>query len=142
MQMKKKIGTLMMSVMLAATALGGALAAPVGTLDMPQLIQQHPGFTKAMASWKTDVTKGQEGFQNEIKKDKITDQKQQQDVAKKYADQLNKQRLDLFLPIEKDILAKADAVRKEKGLDNVVLKGSVLIGQYQDITADVAAKMK
>ena len=60
----------------------------------------------------------------------------------KYNAQLNKQRIDLFSPLEKDILAKTKEVKQEKNLDYIVLKGSVVEGQFQDITADVAAKLK
>lgn len=63
-------------------------------------------------------------------------------MVQKYNTKLNQQRIALFSPLEKDILAKTQAVQKEKGLDYVVLAGSVVIGQAQDITKDVAAKLK
>ena len=79
-------------------------------------------------------------FQKELKK--TNDKAAQQALVQKYNTKLNQQRIALFSPLEKDILAKTQAVQKEKDLDYVVLSGSVVIGQAQDITKDVAAKLK
>ena len=93
-----------------------------------------------MANWQSDVKSAQQDFQKELKK--TCDKNAQQALVQKYNTKLNQQRSALFSPLEKDILAKTQAVQKEKGLDYVVLSGSVVIGQAQDITKDVAAKLK
>lgn len=142
MNLKKKTSALVVSLMMAAAAMGNCFAAPVGTINMPVLLQQHPGYAKAMSQWQKDVQKAQKDAQEEYNKVAKTDTKGQQAVLEKYNTQLNKQRIALFLPLEKDILAKTDEVRKEKKLDNVVMQGSVFIGQYQDLTNDVAKKLK
>ena len=142
MNLKKKTSALVVSLMMAAAAMGNCFAAPVGTINMPALLQQHPGYSKAMSQWQKDVQKAQKDAQEEYNKVAKTDTKGQQAVLEKYNTQLNKQRIALFLPLEKDILAKTDEVRKEKKLDNVVMQGSVFIGQYQDLTNDVAKKLK
>ena len=93
-----------------------------------------------MATWQADVKSAQDDFQRDLKK--TNDQKAQQALVEKYNNKLNQQRIALFQPLEQDILAKTQAVQKEKGLDYVVLNGSVVVGQGQDITKDVAARLK
>lgn len=138
--MKKAIATAVMAAMMTVGTVGASLAAGLGTIDMGALIQKHPDYPKAMAQWRSDVEKAQKDFQDQVKKEK--DQKAQQELAQKFNVQLNKQRIELFTPIEKDILAKTKEVKNEKSLDYVVLNGSVVDGQAQDITNDVAAKLK
>lgn len=138
--MKKAIATAVMAAMMTVGTVGASFAAGLGTIDMGALIQKHPDYPKAMAQWRSDVEKAQKDFQDQVKKEK--DQKAQQELAQKFNVQLNKQRIELFTPIEKDILAKTKEVKNEKSLDYVVLNGSVVDGQAQDITNDVAAKLK
>lgn len=138
--MKKAIATAVMAAMMTVGTVGASFAAGLGTIDMAALLQKHPNYPKAMAQWRSDVEKAQKDFQDQVKKEK--DPKAQQELAQKFNVQLNKQRIELFTPLEKDILEKTKAVKQEKGLDYVVLNGSVVDGQAQDITNDVAAKLK
>ena len=137
--MKKAIATALMAAMMTVGTVGASFAAGLGTIDMAALLQKHPNYPKAMAQWRS-VEKAQKDFQDQVKKEK--DPKAQQELAQKFNVQLNKQRIELFTPLEKDILEKTKAVKQEKGLDYVVLNGSVVDGQGQDITNDVAAKLK
>ena len=138
--MKKAIATALMAAMMTVGTVGASFAAGLGTIDMAALLQKHPNYPKAMAQWRSDVEKAQKDFQDQVKKEK--DPKAQQELAQKFNVQLNKQRIELFTPLEKDILEKTKAVKQEKGLDYVVLNGSVVDGQGKDITNDVAAKLK
>ena len=70
-----------------------------------------------MATWQSDVKSAQQDFQKELKK--TSDKNAQQALVQKYNTKLNQQRIALFSPLEKDILAKTQAVQKEKGLDYV-----------------------
>lgn len=138
--MKKTIATAVMAAMMTVGTVGASFAAGLGTIDMAALLQKHPNYPKAMAQWRSDVEKAQKDFQDQVKKEK--DPKAQQELAQKFNVQLNKQRIELFTPLEKDILEKTKQVKQEKSLDYVVLNGSVVDGQAQDITNDVAAKLK
>lgn len=138
--MKKAIATAVMAAMMTVGTVGASFAAGLGTIDMAALLQKHPNYPKAMAQWRSDVEKAQKDFQDQVKKEK--DPKAQQELAQKFNVQLNKQRIELFTPLEKDILEKTKQVKQEKSLDYVVLNGSVVDGQAQDITNDVAAKLK
>lgn len=140
MKMNKKVTTAVMAAMMTLGTIGSSFAAGLGTIDMSALLQKHPGFTKAMTKWQEDVQDAQKDFQKEVKD--VKDQKAQQELAQKYNAKLNKQRIELFSPLEKDILAKVKEVKTEKQLDYVVLNGSVVEGDHQDITGDVAAKLK
>ena len=136
--MKKAIATALMAAMMTVGTVGASFAAGLGTIDMAALLQKHPNYPKAMAQWRSDVEKAQKDFQDQVKKEK--DPKAQQELAQKFNVQLNKQRIELFTPLEKDILEKTKAVKQEKGLDYVVLNGSVVDGQGQDFLSCCATK--
>lgn len=136
----KKIVTLALAGMMTISAFSGALAAGLGVIDMGVLVQQHPNFQKAQASWQADLKSAQTDFNTQVKTAK-TD-KEKQALSVKFAGQLNQQRVGLFAPIEKDIIAKTQQISKQKGLDYVVLKGAVVVGTPQDITQDVAQTLK
>lgn len=140
MKLRKMMMTMAAAAMLTVGTAASAFAAGLGTIDASALLQQHPKYAQTMQSWQKDVKDAQTGFQKEIKG--TTDQKAQQAILQKYNARLNQQRIALFSPLEKDILTKTQEVQKAKGLDYVVLNGSVVIGQAQDITKDVAAKLK
>ncbi len=138
--MNKKIMTVVMAAAMTIGTMGSTFAAGLGTIDLSAVLQSHPKFQQTMTTWQKDVQKVQKDFQDEAKK--TTDKKAQEELVQKYNMKLNKQRIALFSPLEKDILEKTKQVKQEKNLDYVVLKGSVVDGQSQDITADVAAKLK
>lgn len=140
MKWNKKVMTAALAAMMTLGTLGTSFAAGLGTIDMSVLLQKHPQFPKAMTEWQTDVTNTQKDFQAELKK--TSDKKAQEELVKKYNADLNKKRIALFNPLEKDVLEKTKQVQKEKSLDYIVLKGAVVIGESQDITNDVAAKLK
>ena len=129
-----------MAAAMTIGTMGSTFAAGLGTIDLSAVLQSHPKFQQTMTTWQKDVQKVQKDFQDEAKK--TTDKKAQEELVQKYNMKLNKQRIALFSPLEKDILEKTKQVKQEKNLDYVVLKGSVVDGQSQDITADVAAKLK
>ena len=138
--MNKKIMKVVMAAAMTIGTMGSTFAAGLGTIDLSAVLQSHPKFQQTMTTWQKDVQKVQKDFQDEAKK--TTDKKAQEELVQKYNMKLNKQRIALFSPLEKDILEKTKQVKQEKNLDYVVLKGSVVDGQSQDITADVAAKLK
>lgn len=140
MKLRKMMMTTVAAAMLTLSAAGASFASGLGTINAGALLQQHPQYAKTMATWQSDVKSAQQDFQKELKK--TSDKNAQQALVQKYNTKLNQQRIALFSPLEKDILAKTQAVQKEKGLDYVVLSGSVVIGRAQDITKDVAAKLK
>ena len=140
MKLRKTIMAAVAAAMLTVGAAGASFAAGLGTIDAAALLQNHPKYAKTMATWQADVKSAQDDFRRDLKK--TNDQKAQQALVEKYNNKLNQQRIALFQPLEQDILAKTQAVQKEKGLDYVVLNGSVVVGQGQDITKDVAARLK
>lgn len=140
MNVRKQMTTAALAAMLTIGSFGATFAAGLGTVDLSELMQKHPAFQKTMTTWQADLNQTQKEYQGEAKNAK--DQKAQEALVQKYNAKLNKQRIELFAPIEKDILQKTEEVKKEKNLDYVVVKGSVVLGDAQDITDDVAAKLK
>lgn len=140
MKLRKLMLTTAAAALVTLGTVASSFAAGLGTIDATALLQQHPKYAQTMQAWQKDVKDAQTGFQKEMKNTK--DQKAQQALVQKYNAKLNQQRIALFQPLEKDILTQTQAVQKEKGLDYVVLNGSVVVGQGQDITKDVAAKLK
>ena len=114
--MKKAIATAVMAAMMTVGTVGASFAAGLGTIDMAALLQKHPNYPKAMAQWRSDVEKAQKDFQDQVKKEK--DPKAQQELAQKFNVQLNKQRIELFTPLEKDILEKTKQVKQEKNSES------------------------
>ena len=114
--MKKAIATALMAAMMTVGTVGASFAAGLGTIDMAALLQKHPNYPKAMAQWRSDVEKAQKDFQDQVKKEK--DPKAQQELAQKFNVQLNKQRIELFTPLEKDILEK-EMLELDKGLKDI-----------------------
>lgn len=140
MKLSKKMTTAALAAMMTVGSFGATFAAGLGTVDLSALLQQHPSFQKTMKTWQDDLSKTQKDYQKEAKNAK--DQKAQEALVQKYNALLNKQRIELFAPLEKDVLKKTEEVKKEKNLDYVVVKGAVVLGDAQDITNDVAAKLK
>jgi outer membrane protein len=140
MNLRRKIVTMALAGVMTFGVFAGAMAAGLGVVDMGYLLQKHPGFAKASATWQSDVKKANADFASQVK-GQATD-KDKQELARKFNIQLNQDRINLFSPLEKDIITKTQEVKDEKGLDYVVLKGSVVFGTAQDITNDVEAKLK
>lgn len=140
MKLQKKLMTAVMAGVMTFGVFAGSMAAGLGTVDMAYLLQKHPGFAKASATWQSDVKKANADFAAQVKT-KTTD-KDKQDLARQFGAELNKTRIGLFGPLEKDIVVKTQEVKNEKGLDYVVLKGAVVLGTATDVTKDVEAKLK
>ena len=112
MKLRKMMMTTVAAAMLTLSAAGASFASGLGTINAGALLQQHPQYAKTMATWQSDVKSAQQDFQKELKK--TSDKNAQQALVQKYNTKLNQQRIALFSPLEKDILAKTQAVQKEK----------------------------
>lgn len=108
MKLRKMMMTTVAAAMLTLSAAGASFASGLGTINAGALLQQHPQYAKTMASWQADVKSAQQEFQKELKK--TNDKAAQQALVQKYNTKLNQQRIALFSPLEKDILAKTQAV--------------------------------
>ena len=113
-------------------------AAGVGVVNFNALIQGHKDTPKADAVMKSEIAKAQKEFNS-----KKTDAEKQA-IGVQLQQRLMEKEQSLLQPIIDDITAKTELVRKEKGLDAVVVTGSVVAGAENvvDITNDVGQKIK
>lgn len=114
-------------------------ASGMGVVDYQYLVVHHPNYQTTTQTYSSFVKKYREEF-NSIAVGKSDAEKQQ--LVNNYNEQLKTQREQLFIPIGNSILDAVKKVKSSKGLDFVVIKGSVLIGKTVDITNDVLAKLK
>lgn len=72
-----------------------------------------------------------------------TDQ-ERQNLGRELAQNLSKLENKLIVPIEKDVVSKVEQVRKDKGLDCIVVQGAIISGTENatDETEAVKALLK
>ena len=106
------------------------------------LIQAHKNYPKATAQMQNAVKKAQDEYKS--KSAKMTTDQQRQELGNKLSQDLNKLEFDLLNPIQKDIQDKVEQDRQAKGLDAIVVQGSIIAGADKavDETQAVAALLK
>lgn len=128
--------------MLSIMAASSAFAAGVGYVNFDTLITSHKDYPKVSAQMQAASKKASEEFQKKASNLK-TDQ-EKRDLYNK----LNKQIVDLenklVVPMEKDVIAKVEQVRAQKGLDCIVVQGAIIAGANNavDETQDVVNELK
>ena len=139
--MKKRWITLSLAAMMACSAFASASAAGLGYVNFGVLMQSHKDTKAAAAKFQTSLEASRKDFAAQSAS-LATDQ-EKIDLAKKIDGQLAAEQQKLLEPIMKDIRAKIEEVRKEKGLDYIVAQGSVFAGDKGvDVTSDVVQKLK
>lgn len=142
MKLKKQLASLAVVGMMSIAAAASTFAAGVGYVNFDTLIQSHKDYPKVSAQMQAAIKKADEDFSKQAPNLK-TDQ-EKRDLAQK----LNKNIVDLenklVVPMEKDVVAKVGQVRKDKGLDCIVVQGSIIAGadQATDQTQDVVNLLK
>lgn len=142
MKLKKSLASLVAMGMLSIMAASSAFAAGVGYVNFDTLITSHKDYPKVSAQMQAASKKASEEFQKKASNLK-TDQ-EKRDLYNK----LNKQIVDLenklVVPMEKDVIAKVEQVRAQKGLDCIVVQGAIIAGANNavDETQDVVNELK
>ena len=139
MNLKKQLASFAVIGMLGVAAATSAFAAGVGYVNFDALIQAHKNYPKATAQMQDAVKKAQDEY-----KSKSAKMQTEQELGNKLSQDLNKLEFQLLDPIQKDIVAKVEQDRQAKGLDAIVLQGSVIAGADNavDETQAVAALLK
>lgn len=137
MKLKKQFAALAVVGMMSIVAATSTFAAGVGYVNFDALVQAHKNFPKVSAQMQSAIKNANEEFNKKAPAMK-TDQEKQA-LGKQLAQNLNKLENSLITPIEKDVVAKVEAVRKEKDLTCIVAQGSIIAGAENavDETADV-----
>ena len=138
MNLKKQLASFAVVGMLGVAAATSAFAAGVGYVNFDALIQAHKNYPKATAQMQNAVKKAQDEYKS--KSAKMTTDQQRQELGNKLSQDLNK----LLNPIQKDIQDKVEQDRQAKGLDAIVVQGSIIAGADKavDETQAVAALLK
>ena len=133
MNLKKQLASFAVIGMLGVAAATSAFAAGVGYVNFDALIQ---------AQMQNAVKKAQDEYKS--KSAKMQTEQEKQELGNKLSQDLNKLEFQLLDPIQKDIVAKVEQDRQAKGLDAIVLQGSVIAGADNavDETQAVAALLK
>lgn len=142
MNLKKQLASFAVIGMLGVAAATSTFAAGVGYVNFDALIQAHKNYPKATAQMQDAVKKAQDEYKN--KSAKMQTEQEKQELGNKLSQDLNKLEFQLLDPIQKDIVAKVEQDRQAKGLDAIVLQGSVIAGADNavDETQAVAALLK
>ena len=137
MNLKKQLASFAVVGMLGVAAATSAFASGVGYVNFDALIQAHKNYPKASAQMQAAVKKAQDEY-------KSKSDKERQELGNKLSQDLNKLEFELLDPIQKDIVAKVEQDRQAKGLDAIVIQGSVIAGADKavDETQAVAALLK
>lgn len=137
MKLKKQLASLAVLGMLSVVAATSAFASGVGYVNFDALVQAHKNYPKVSAQMTAAIKNANDEFTQKAPKMK-TDQEKQA-LGKELAQNLNKLENSLITPIEKDVVAKVEVIRQQKGLDCIVAQGSIISGAENavDETAEV-----
>ena len=142
MKLKKQLASLAAVGMLSVAAAASAFASGVGYVNFDTLVQAHKDFPKVSAQMQSAIKDANEQFAKRSK-DMKTDQ-EKQNLGKELAQNLSKLENSLIVPIEKDVVAKVEQVRQNKGYDAIVAQGAIIAGSENamDETQTVAQLLK
>ena len=142
MKLKKQITSLAVVAMMSIIATTSAFAAGVGYVNFDTLVQAHKDFPKVSAQMQSAIKNANSEFSK--KSATMTTDQEKQNLGKQLAQNLSKLENSLIVPIEKDVVAKVDQVRKNKGLDCIVAQGAIIAGadNATDETQEVAKLLK
>lgn len=142
MKLKKQITSLAVVAMMSIIATTSAFAAGVGYVNFDTLVQAHKDFPKVSAQMQSAIKNANSEFSK--KSATMTTDQEKQNLGKQLAQNLSKLENSLIVHIEKDVVAKVELVRKNKGLDCIVAQGAIIAGadSATDETQEVAKLLK
>jgi outer membrane protein len=126
MKLKKQLAALAVVGMMSVVAATSTFAAGVGYVNFDALVQAHKDFPKVSAQMQSAIKNANDEFNK--KAPTLKTDKERQELGKQLAQNLNKLENSLVTPIEKDVVAKVELVRKNKNLDCIVAQGAIIAG--------------
>lgn len=126
MKLKKQLAALAVVGMMSVVAATSTFAAGVGYVNFDALVQAHKDFPKVSAQMQSAIKNANDEFNK--KAPNLKTDKERQELGKQLAQNLNKLENSLVTPIEKDVVAKVELVRKNKNLDCIVAQGAIIAG--------------
>ncbi len=126
MKLKKQLASLAVIGMMSVVAATSAFAAGVGYVNFDTLISSHKDYPKVSAQMQEAIKKADAEFTKKAANMK-TDQ-EKRDLARQLNQNIAELENKLVVPMEKDVVQAVDQVRKNKGLDAIVVQGSIIAG--------------
>lgn len=142
MKLKKQLASLAVIGMMSVVAATSAFAAGVGYVNFDTLISSHKDYPKVSAQMQEAIKKADAEFTKKAATMK-TDQ-EKRNLARQLNQNIAELENKLVVPMEKDVVQAVDQVRKNKGLDCIVVQGSIIAGfeNATDETQEVIAILK
>lgn len=136
--MKKKLMTLLCSLLMTLGFSASALAAEVGYVDWNAVVASYPGIKTVAQEVVAEKTRLQEQFNTEAKA--LTTDQEKIELANKLNAQMAKFEQAKYEPINKKIRRTILRVAKTNNIDSVVNAGVMIVGG-KDLTQEVIAAL-
>lgn len=142
MKLKKQVVAFFAVGVMGVVAASTSVAAGVGYVNFGTLVASHKDYPKVTAQMQSAMKDANEKFAKQAPN--LKSDQDRQKLGRDLAENLGKLDKSLMSPIEKDIVSKTEQVRKEKGLDYIVVQGSIISGvdDATDETEAVKALLK
>ena len=137
--MKKKLMTLLCSLLMALGFSARALAAEVGYVDWNAVVANYPGIKNVAVEIANEKARLQAQFDEQAKA--LATDKEKIELANKLNAQMAKFEQGKYEPINKKIRKTILTVAKTNGIDSVVNAGAMIAGG-KDLTKEVIAALK
>ncbi|MBR6636536.1 MAG: OmpH family outer membrane protein [Phascolarctobacterium sp.] len=137
--MKKKLMTLLCSLLMALGFSASALAAEVGYVDWNAVVANYPGIKNVAVEIANEKARLQAQFDEQAKA--LATDKEKIELANKLNAQMAKFEQGKYEPINKKIRKTILTVAKTNGIDSVVNAGAMIAGG-KDLTKEVIAALK
>ncbi|MBQ8691221.1 MAG: OmpH family outer membrane protein [Phascolarctobacterium sp.] len=137
--MKKKLMTLLCSLLMALGFSASALAAEVGYVDWNAVVANYPGIKNVAVEIANEKARLQAQFDEQAKA--LATDKEKIELANKLNAQMAKFEQGKYEPINNKIRKTILTVAKTNGIDSVVNAGAMIAGG-KDLTKEVIAALK
>ncbi len=126
MKLKKQFASLAVMGLLSATTAASSFAAGIGYVNFDSLITSHKDYPKVSAQMQEAIKKADEEFAK--KSAKLQSDQEKRDLARQLNQNIAELENKLVVPMERDVVQAVDQVRQNKGLDCIVVQGSIIAG--------------
>ena len=137
--MKKKLMTLLCSLLMALGFSASAFAAELGFVDWNAVVANYPGIKNVAVEIANEKARLQAQFDEQAKA--LATDKEKIELANKLNAQMAKFEQGKYEPINKKIRKTILTVAKKNGIDSVVNAGAMIAGG-KDLTKEVIAALK
>lgn len=136
--MKKKLTSLLATVLLtfgiSASALAAEAGCMLGWVNMPQILQNYPGINQIMQDINAEKARIQQDVNTQA--EKLTDDKAKIELVQKANKELAAFEQSKLEPVQKKIKRTIDKVAKNNNIQSVV-NANIMVSGGKDLTQEV-----